>query len=80
MYQLLLLIILHFYHNLGTHVVSNIVNDGSGQVLYLLKKISSAQKTTLFTLDVFTCTKSTKSNFLHPRCFYAYKTRKKHKT
>ena len=40
MYQLLLLIILHFYHNLGTHVVSNIVNDGIGQVLYLLKKIS----------------------------------------
>ena len=42
--------------------VSSIVNDGIGQVLYLLQKN-------------FICTKSTKSSSLH-RCFYAHKKHK----
>ena len=49
----------------------SIVNDGIEEVLNFLKKISKtqkAQKATLF-IDIFLCKKSTKRNFLHPRCF-----------
>ena len=47
---------------------------------YVYRKHKALKKTTFFTLDVFMHTKSTKSNFLHPRFFYAYKTRKKQKS
>ena len=53
----------------------SIVNNGIGEILYLLKKISEAQKpqkATLFILVVFIYTKNIKSDSLH-RYFYPHK-------